>query len=82
MLGMSTRLARLTVEANSLAKGLVLSRDDMRLVVAPELRLTHKLQRSVDLIHWEDLELDPDANGTGLEVDASRPKEFFRLIKR
>jgi len=82
VLGMSTRLARLTVEANSLAKGLVLSRDDMRLVVAPELRLTHKLQRSVDLIHWEDLELDPDANGTGLEVDASRPKEFFRLIKR
>jgi len=82
VLGMSTRLAKLTVEANSLAKGLVLSRDDMRLVVAPELRLTHKLQRSVDLIHWEDLELDPDANGTGLEVDASRPKEFFRLIKR
>ena len=52
------------------------------MVIAPELRLTHKLQRSVDLIHWEDLELDPDANGTGLEVDASRPKEFFRLIKR
>jgi hypothetical protein len=82
VLGSATDLVRLTLDAKPLAKGLVLSRDSMRLVVLPELLGTHKVQRSTDLIHWEDFPMSREDGSTGLTIDPAKSHEFYRLIKR
>ena len=82
LLGSAAERVRLTLEAKPLAKGLVLSRDSMRLVIAPELMGTHKVQRSTDLVHWEDCPVNGAEGETGLTIDPSQSHEFYRLIKR
>jgi len=82
VLGSATDMVRLTLDDQPLAKGLVLTRDSMRLVVAPELLGTHKVQRSNDLIHWEDYPMSGEEGETGLTIDPDQSHEFYRLIKR
>ena len=82
VLGSATDMVRLTLGDQPLAKGLVLTRDSMRLVVAPELLGTHKVQRSNDLIHWEDYPMSGEEGKTGLTIDPDQSHEFYRLIKR
>jgi len=82
VLGSATDMVRLTLDDQPLAKGLVLTRDSMRLVVAPELLSTHKVQRSNDLIHWEDYPMSGEEGETGLTIDPDQSHEFYRLIKR
>jgi hypothetical protein len=82
VLGTATDMVRLTLDAKPLARGLVLSRDSMRLVVAPELLGTHKVQRSTDLIHWEDFPMSGAEGETGLTIDPDQSHEFYRLIRR
>ena len=82
MLGSATDMVRLTLDAKPLAKGLVLSRDSMRLVVALELLGTHKVQRSTDLIHWEDFPMSGAEGETSLTIDPDQSHEFYRLIRR
>jgi hypothetical protein len=78
VLGSAKDMVRLTLDA----KPLVLTRDSMRLVVAPELLSTHKVQRSNDLIHWEDYPMSGEEGETGLTIDPDQSHEFYRLIKR
>ncbi|MBS34146.1 MAG: hypothetical protein CMO68_07060, partial [Verrucomicrobiales bacterium] len=82
MLGTAAERVRLTLDARPLAKGLMLSRDSMRLVIAPELLDTHKVQRSMDLVHWVDFPVNGAEGETGLTIDPSQSHEFYRLIKR
>jgi hypothetical protein len=82
VLGSAADMVRLTLDAKPLAKGLVLSRDSMRLIVAPELLSTHKVQRSNDLIHWEDYPMSGEEGETGLTIDPDQSHEFYRLIRR
>ena len=82
VLGSAADMVRLTLDAKPLTKGLVLSRDSMRLVVAPELLSTHKVQRSTDLIHWEDYPMIGEEGETGLTIDPDQSHEFYRLIRR
>jgi hypothetical protein len=82
VLGSATDMVRLTLDDQPLAKGWVLSRDSMRLVVAPELLGTHKVQRSTDLIHWEELPMSGEDRETGLTIDPDQSHEFYRLIRR
>jgi hypothetical protein len=82
VLGSATAMVRLTLDAEPLVKGLVLSRDGMRLVVAPELLGTHKVQRSTDLIYWEDFPMSGAEGETSLTIDPDQSHEFYRLIKR
>jgi len=82
MLGTAADMVRLTLEAKPLAKGLILSRDSMRLVIAPELQDTHKVQRSTDLVHWVDYPVNGAEGETGQTIDPDQSHEFYRLIKR
>jgi hypothetical protein len=82
VLGSAADMVRLTLDDQPLARGLVLSRDSMRLVVAPELLSTHKVQRSTDLIHWEDYPMIGEEGETGLTIDPDQSHEFYRLIRR
>ena len=82
VLGSAADMVRLTLDAKPLVKGLVLSRDSMRLIVAPELLSTHKVQRSTDLIHWEDYPMSGEEGETGLTIDPDQSHEFYRLIRR
>ena len=82
VLGSAADRVRLTLEAKPLANGLLLSRDAMRLAIAPELLGTHKLQRSTDLVHWVDFPMSGEEGATNLTIDPNRPHEFYRLIKR
>ena len=82
LLGSAAERVRLTLDAEPLAKGLMLSRDSMRLVIAPELLGTHKVPRSTDLVHWVDFPVNGAEGGTGLTIDPSQSHEFYRLIKR
>ena len=52
--GSANEMVRLTLDEQPLARGLGLSRDSKNLVIAPELLGTYKVQRSEDLIHWEE----------------------------
>jgi hypothetical protein len=54
----------------------------MRLVVAPELLGDYKVQRSKDLIHWEEQPISQEGRETGLTIDPDQPHEFYRLIRR
>ena len=80
--GSANELVRLTLDAERLAVGLGLSRDSMRLVVAPELLGTHKVQRSTDLKHWKDYPMSGDDGETGMTIDPDQSHEFYRLIRR
>ena len=73
---------RLTLDEEPLVKGLVLTRDSMRLVVAPELLGIHKLQRSKDLINWADYLISETEREAGLTIDPNQSHEFYRLISR
>ncbi len=73
---------RLTLDEEPLVKGLVLTRDSMRLVVAPELLGGHKVQRSTDLIHWADCLIGETERESGLKIDPNQSHEFYRLISR
>ena len=46
------------------------------------LRQSHKLQRSVDLREWEDVQLSAEELEKGLLIQPNQNHEFFRLIKR
>jgi hypothetical protein len=80
--GSANEMVRLTLDAQPLAKGLGLSRDSMRLVVAPELLGDYKVQRSTDLIHWEEFPISGENAETGLTIDPDQSHEFYRLIWR
>ena len=80
--GSANELVRLTLDAERLAVGLGLSRDSMRLVVAPELLGTHKVQRSTDLKHWKDYPMSGDDGETGMTIDPDQSHEFYRLLRR
>ena len=80
--GKADALVRLTLDAKPLAKGLILSRDSMRLIVLPQLLGTHKVQRSTDLIRWEEFPMTEEEWETGLTIDPDQSHEFYRLIKR
>jgi hypothetical protein len=80
--GKADALVRLTLDAKPLAKGLILSRDSMRLIVLPQLLGTHKVQRSIDLIRWEEFPMTVEEWETGLTIDPDQSHEFYRLIKR
>jgi hypothetical protein len=82
MYGSANEMIRLTLDAEPLARGLVLSRDSMRLVVAPELLGSCKVQRSTDLIDWEELPMSGEDRETGLTIDPDQSHEFYRLIRR
>ena len=81
MYGSAHEMVRLTLDAQPLARGLGLSRDSMRLVVAPELLGDYKVQRSKDLIHWEEQPISQEGRETGLTIDPDQPHEFYRLIR-
>ena len=81
MYGSTHEMVRLTLDAQPLARGLGLSRDSMRLVVAPELLGDYKVQRSKDLIHWEEQPISQEGRETGLTIDPDQPHEFYRLIR-
>jgi hypothetical protein len=80
--GSANEMVRLTLDAQPLARGLGLSRDSMRLVVAPELLGDYKVQRSTDLIHWEEFPISGENAETGLTIDPDQSHEFYRLIRR
>jgi hypothetical protein len=80
--GSANEMVRLTLDAQPLAKGLGLSRDSMSLVVAPELLGDYKVQRSTDLIHWEEFPISGENAETGLTIDPDQSHEFYRLIRR
>ena len=80
--GSANEMIRLTLDAQPLAKGLGLSRDSMSLVVAPELLGDYKVQRSTDLIHWEEFPISGENAETGLTIDPDQSHEFYRLIHR
>ena len=80
--GSADDMVRLTLDAKPLAKGLILSRDSMRLIVLPQLLGTHKVQRSTDLIRWEEFPMTEEEWETGLTIDPDQSHEFYRLIKR
>ena len=80
--GSADDMVRLTLDAKPLAKGLILSRDSMRLIVLPQLLGTHKVQRSIDLIRWEEFPMTVEEWETGLTIDPDQSHEFYRLIKR
>ena len=81
-LGSDGSLVALTLETKRLAKQLALSRELMRLTLPAELRQSHKLQRSVDLREWEDVQLSAEELEKGLLIQPNQNYEFFRLIKR
>ena len=81
MYGSANEMVRLTLDAQPLARGLGLSRDSMRLVVAPELLGDYKVQRSTDLIHWEEQPMSGEDREIGLTIDPDQPHEFYRLIR-
>ena len=54
----------------------------MRLVVAPELLGAYKVQRSTDLIHWEELPISGEKAESGLTIEPDQSREFYRLIRR
>ena len=54
----------------------------MRLVVEPELLGDYKVQRSTDLIHWEEFPISGENAETGLTIDPDQSHEFYRLIRR
>ena len=80
--GSANEMVRLTLDAQPLAKGLGLSRDSKSLVVAPELLGIYKVQRSTDLIHWEESPISGENAETGLTIDPDQSHEFYRLIRR
>ena len=81
-LGSDGSLVALTLETKRLAKQLALSRELMSLTMPTELRQSHKLQRSVDLREWEDVQLSAEELEKGLLIQPNQNHEFFRLIKR
>ena len=81
-LGADGSLISLTLETQRFAKQLALSRELMRLTMPTELRQSHKLQRSVDLREWEDVQLSAEELEKGLLIRPNQNHEFFRLIKR
>ena len=78
----ANEMVRLTLDAQPMAKSLGLSREAMRLVVAPELLGAYKVQRSTDLIHWEEFPISGENTETGLTIDPYQSREFYRLIRR
>ncbi|MEC9096263.1 MAG: PKD domain-containing protein, partial [Planctomycetota bacterium] len=81
-LGADGSLVSLTLETRLLAKQLVLSHESMRLTMPVSLRQSHKLQRSLDLREWEDVQLSVEELEKGLLIRPNQNHEFFRLIKR
>ena len=67
--GSANEMVRLTLDEQPLARGFGLSRDSMNLVIAPELLGTYKVQRSTDLIHWEEFPMRGEDMETGLTID-------------
>jgi hypothetical protein len=80
--GSANEMVRLTLDAQPIAKGLGLSLDSMSLVVAPELLGDYKVQRSTDMIHWEEFPISGENAETGLTIDPDQSHEFYRLIRR
>ena len=80
--GSANEMVRLTLDAQPMAKGLGLSRDSMSLVVAPELLGAYKVQRSTDLINWEEFPISGEKAESGLTIDPDQSHEFYRLIRR
>jgi len=72
----------LTQDAEPLIRGLVLAQDTLHLVVEPELLGAHKLQRSTDLIYWEDVPITWKERISGVMIDPDQPHGFYRLIER
>ena len=54
----------------------------MSLAVAPELLGIYKVQRSTDLINWEEFPISGEKAETGLTIDPDQSHEFYRLIRR
>ena len=80
--GSANEMVRLTLDAQPMAAGLGLSRDSMSLVVAPELLGAYKVQRSTDLINWEEFPISGEKAESGLTIDPDQSHEFYRLIRR
>ena len=80
--GSANEMVRLTLDGQPMAKGLVLSRDSMSLAVAPELLGIYKVQRSTDLINWEEFPISGEKAESGLTIDPDQSHEFYRLIRR
>jgi ubiquitin len=80
--GSANEMVHLTFDTQPLARGLDLSRDSMRLVVAPELLGTYKVERSTDLIHWKEFPISGENAETGLTIEPDQSREFYRLIRR
>ena len=80
--GSANEMVHLTVDTQPLARGLDLSRDSMRLVVAPELLGDYRVQRSTDLIHWKEFPISGENAETGLTIEPDQSREFYRLIRR
>jgi len=82
LLGADGNLVSLTLGTKRLGKQLALSRKSMRLMTPVELRQSHKLQRSMDLRMWEDVQLSAEELELGILIRPNQNHEFFRLIER
>ena len=82
LLGADGNLVSLTLGTKRLGKQLALSRKSMRLMTPVELRQSHKLQRSMELRMWEDVQLSAEELEQGILIRPNQNHEFFRLIER
>ena len=74
LLGADGNLVSLTLGTKRLGKQLALSHESMRMMMPVELWQSHKLQRSMDLRMWEDVQLSSEQLEEGILI---RPNQRF-----
>ena len=82
MLGAAIQPVLLTVRAKPRFNGLIREQQAIRFEISPGFLETHKLQRSVDLIGWEDVAVDGLQVQDELIIKPNKSQEFFRLAPR